>query len=813
MIDLNDVRPPGPEPFQYDLDKIVRRLRDNAEQWAPSHFPNGRRNGDEWRLADIRGAAPRKQGSCVITLKGDHAGDWIDFDGDGGGGPLNALEHATGLSGRDLFQYAAELIGCPPNNKTVIFSRPVPLAQKTRDQKAAVGIDFILSRTEPLSGSSAQTYLTSRGLTAPQTPDLLFHPDVTYWETKIGHPAMIAIVRDVSGERIAIHRTYLRPDGSGKADVEKPKMMLGSVACGAVRLGNIGEACVLGISEGIETGLSVMTACPDLPVWAALSAGNMAKIRLPPEAARIILLADHDAGNAGLRAAQKAAQKFILEGRRVWIAMPSKAGEDFNDLLMRDGPDAVAAIVNQAEKVQAPKAQVETPASGPKSGKAKTIYYDETEDGIARSFADKYHDDLRYCHHTGSWFRWDGQRWFKEETRLAFDWTRILCRDLNRGRTEKLAKAATAAAVERFAQADRVFAVTSGIWNTDSWLLGTPGGTVDLRTGNVFPANRHDYITKMATVSPASQGASSHPLWSRFIEESTDGDQDLQRFLQQMAGYSLTGDTREHALFFVYGPGGNGKSVFLNTLVNILGDYACTSAMDTFTASGNDRHPTDLAMLRGSRLVSVSETEEGRAWAESRIKQLTGGDKISARFMRRDFFEYLPQFKLLIVGNHKPVLRNVDDAARRRFNIIPFIHKPAMPDRQLEQKLRAEYPAILRWMVDGCLDWQKDGLVKPAVVRQATQAYFDDQDLFGQWIEECCRVGRGEWETTAKLYASWKAYADTNGVRPGSIKSFSANMVKREFAADRKWVNGKAQRMFCGLAVRFNPEDSGIIHD
>ena len=264
---------------------------------------------------------------------------------------------------------------------------------------------------------------------------------------------------------------------------------------------------------------------------------------------------------------------------------------------------------------------------------------------------------------------------------------------------------------------------------------------------------------------------------------------------------------------FVYGPGGNGKSVFLNTLVNILGDYACTSAMDTFTASGNDRHPTDLAMLKGSRLVSVSETEEGRAWAESRIKQLTGGDKISARFMRQDFFEYLPQFKLLIVGNHKPVLRNVDDAARRRFNIIPFIHKPATPDRQLEQKLRAEYPAILRWMVDGCLSWQKDGLVKPAVVRQATQAYFDDQDLFGQWIEECCQVGRGEWETTAKLYASWKAYADINGVHPGSIKSFSANMVKREFAADRKWVNGKTQRMFCGLAVRFNPEESGIIHD
>jgi P4 family phage/plasmid primase-like protien len=813
LIDFNDTKPLGLEPHRYDLDEIVRRLRDTVEQWVPSHFPNGRRNADEWRLANIRGDAPRKQGSCVITLKGEHAGDWIDFDGNGGGGPLSALEHATGLSGRALYAYAAELVGCPSNDKTVTSFRPVPLVQTTRDRKAADEIDFILSRTEPLPGSFAQTYLSSRGLIVPQTPDLFFHSDVTYWDTKTGHPAMIAIVRDVSGERIAIHRTYLQPDGSGKADVKKPRMMLGSVACGAVRLGNIGEACVLGISEGIETGLSVMAACPDLPVWAALSAGNMAKIQLPPEATNVVLLADHDASKAGIRAAQKAAQRFILEGRKVWIATPFKAGEDFNDLLMRDGPDAVAAIVNQAEEVQAQKAQAETPASGPESGKAKALYYDETEDGIARAFADKYQDDLRYCHHTGSWFRWDGQRWFKEETRLAFDWTRILCRDLNRGRAEKLAKAATAAAVERFAQADRVFAVTSRIWDADPWLLGAPEGTVDLRTGTVFPANRHDYITKIATVSPTSQGEASHPLWSRFLSEATDGNEELQRFLRQMAGYSLTGDTREHALFFVYGPGGNGKSVFLNTLVNILGDYACTSAMDTFTASGTDRHPTDLAMLKGARLVSVSETEEGRAWAESRIKQLTGGDKISARFMRQDFFEYLPQFKLLIVGNHKPVLRNVDDAARRRFNIIPFIHKPATPDRQLEQKLRAEYPAVLRWMINGCLDWQMHGLIKPAVVRQATQAYFDDQDLFGQWIEECCVVGGGEWETTAKLYASWKAYADTNGVRPGSIKSFSASMVKREFVADRKWVNGKAQRLFRGLAVRFNPEDSGIIHD
>jgi putative DNA primase/helicase len=151
--------------------------------------------------------------------------------------------------------------------------------------------------------------------------------------------------------------------------------------------------------------------------------------------------------------------------------------------------------------------------------------------------------------------------------------------------------------------------------------------------------------------------------------------------------------------------------VFLNALTAILSAYAATAAMDTFTASKGDKHPTDLAMLRGARLVTASETEEGRAWAEARIKQITGGDPITARFMRQDFFTFVPQFKLTIVGNHQPVLKNVDDAARRRFNIVPFTRKPSHPDPQLEEKLRAEYPAILRWMVDGCLDWQKHGLV------------------------------------------------------------------------------------------------------
>ena len=180
--------------------------------------------------------------------------------------------------------------------------------------------------------------------------------------------------------------------------------------------------------------------------------------------------------------------------------------------------------------------------------------------------------------------------------------------------------------------------------------------------------------------------------------------------------------------------------------------------METFTASNSDRHPTDLAKLCGTRLVTASETEESKSWAEARIKQLTGGDMISARFMRQDFFEYRPNFKLTIVGNHQPILQNVDDAMRRRFNLVGFNHKPKHPDKQLEEKLRAESPAILAWMIAGCRDWLENGLARPQSVIAATETYFSEQDVIGQWLEEMCDVrlnDRSYIESVADLYSSW----------------------------------------------------------
>jgi putative DNA primase/helicase len=406
--------------------------------------------------------------------------------------------------------------------------------------------------------------------------------------------------------------------------------------------------------------------------------------------------------------------------------------------------------------------------------------FDLTEDGIALAFTAQHEGTLRFDHHAGAWFLWTGQAWRKEETKLAFAWAREVCRKLARDakvddrlRT-MVAKAATAAAVERFAQSDRAFAVTSEIWDRDPWLLGTPGGTVDLKTGELYPAEQSDHITKQTAIAAADRA--DCPQWLAFLAQATRDDQAVVGFLRRWFGYTLTGITREHALLFAFGTGGNGKGVCMHTVAGIMGDYAVNAAMDSFTASKGEKHPTDMAMLAGARMVLTTEVDEGQTWAEARLKSLTGGDPVTARFMRRDFFTFLPAFKLTVSGNHKPALRNVDEAARRRFNLAPFIHKPMTPDKLLSEKLKAEWPGILRWMIEGCLEWQRIGLQQPEAVKLATEEYFEAQDVIGKWMAERCIIHSTLEIKPGLLLADCRQWTATNGEEVPTPSQFRGAM-------------------------------------
>lgn len=419
---------------------------------------------------------------------------------------------------------------------------------------------------------------------------------------------------------------------------------------------------------------------------------------------------------------------------------------------------------------QIAKARAEQAATEPDGG---------YEDTIALRFSAKYAESIRYVSEWNKWLEWDGTRWKFEKTRRAFYLVRLLCRDGGN------AKSKTVAGVTTLVMADRRQAATTEQWDANRWILGTANGTVDLRSGRLYAPRPLDYITKVTSVTPGNGGC---PQWLAFLDRVTDKDMELQRYLQRVFGYCLTGDISEEALFFLYGTGKNGKSVFVRTLAGVLADYHRKAPIEMLMISKFDRHPTEIAMLHGARLVTAVEVKEGAAWDEVKIKTLTGGDELSGRFMRQDFFDFIPQFKLMVAGNHRPTIRTVDMAIRRRMNLIPFTvtipEAERIPD--LSVKLRAEHPSILSWAIEGCLAWQRKGLNPPANVIAATEAYLESQDDLQTFIDDCCVVARHESDAVEHLWDGWTDWAKDCNEFVGSKRRFCERLRERGFEQDRR---------------------------
>jgi putative DNA primase/helicase len=309
--------------------------------------------------------------------------------------------------------------------------------------------------------------------------------------------------------------------------------------------------------------------------------------------------------------------------------------------------------------------------------------------------------------------------------------------------------------------------------DTDPWLFNVENGTIDLRTGELREYRREDFITKLAPVTFDPEADCQ--LWRGFLERIFFGNQELTGYMQRLVGYCLTGVTEEHVLPFLYGTGANGKSTFCETIMKLMGpDYAMKAAYDLLMAKRGESHPTDRADLFGKRFVACVETEEGRRMAEALVKELTGGDRVRARRMRENFWEFTPTHHVWLVGNHKPPIIGTDHGIWRRIKLIPFdvVIPEAEQDKKLPAKLAEELPGILNWAMAGCLDWQRNGGMRdPAIVQAATGEYSAEMDEVGQFIDEHCERGPKFTAPATELYQAFQKEMPNSRINQHSFGS------------------------------------------
>lgn len=374
-------------------------------------------------------------------------------------------------------------------------------------------------------------------------------------------------------------------------------------------------------------------------------------------------------------------------------------------------------------------------------------------------FVQQNKDRLRYNHDIKRWFIWGEHYWREDRKQRVFASVLELCRGL--ALTGQSRKIRFASSVELAARAAPELSTENKDWDADPWLLGTPGGMVDLVSGNLRPGLPADMISKIVAVAPAP--TADCPRWLKFLDEALDHKADNIRFLQRFFGYALTGSTREESLLFIAGKPGTGKGTATKTLVSILRDYARPVPSVMFTDTGWRALEYYRAQLLNTRLVLASEPEKGATWNDAFVNEMTGGDKITGRHPTGQPFDFEGTFKLVYQGEQVPDVKSIATGLRRRIKIVPFESSPAEPDPNLKDALKAEWRGILRWMIDGCLEWQRIGLKAPEDVTNAVDDYFSMQDRMARWIDDCCERWPDARTKPSVLRTSFNGWADRNG--------------------------------------------------
>lgn len=460
-----------------------------------------------------------------------------------------------------------------------------------------------------------------------------------------------------------------------------------------------------------------------------------------------------------------------LSGQAKKLGGYSDAEDDFEADATLALPDDFGVLPAPPGAPPAPPAASDPPDSNPPPPK----YSDHA---VAQRFCDTFGDRFRYVKPLGGWQAYSEKAgvWAPDDKckaeaamqRVCASYAEVANNDVNLNTSQRrsivmaLTKAGTVGNALNLARARKpVSGLSPSDFDQDTMLLNTPTGIVDLRTGLLSKHDPEKLHTRSTAVGPK---AGVPKRWLAFLEEALGGDQDVIGWLQIMAGYWLTGETTEQQLTFLWGEGGNGKGVFANTLADLMGEYAMRTGSSTFAATRNEQHAEGVARLRGARMVLTSETQEGQAWDEAKVKAATGGDVLTARHMHQGSFDYVPQFKLLFLGNNKPRIRSLDRAMKRRIHLVEMNRTPAKVNPKLARELKAEWPQILQWAIEGCQRWVAQELALPAAVKAATQEYFGEEDIIGQFLEDCCDTTdtRG-FVSAMALWKAWERWAADNG--------------------------------------------------
>jgi putative DNA primase/helicase len=437
-----------------------------------------------------------------------------------------------------------------------------------------------------------------------------------------------------------------------------------------------------------------------------------------------------------------------------------------------------------------------------------------TDYGNAQRFVDRHGDRVRYCHPWKHWIIWNGTHWEEDMTgevmRSAKETARHIFHEAANEQDIDRRKALSKHAIKSeaafsmkslllLAQSEPGIPIIPDQLDANHWLLNTVNGTVDLKTGQQHPHRKEDLLSKIVPVVYDSKAQC--PLWESFLNRIMEGNQNLIKFLQKVVGYALTGSTREQCLFFLYGTGSNGKSVFLNTIKGMLGSYAMQIEAKSLMVKNSDSVNNDIARIKGARFVAANEGEDNQRLAEGFIKTLTGSDPVTARFLHAEYFTFVPTCKIFFSSNHKPRIKGIDEGIWRRIRMIPFhVTIPEEErDMQLPEKLREEWPGILRWAVEGCLLWQQEGLGIPEEVRMANDTYRSEMDVIASFIEDCCLVNPLAKVQATQLYKIYQVWCEENGEFPLSQRILGIRLRERGFKAKKSTGN---RTFYFGLGVR-----------